>query len=148
MIAVVQRVKKASVKVDDEVAGSIENGLLVLLGIGMNDDRKVIEWVSNKIVNLRIFSDDSGKMNNSVLDIGGSMLLVSNFTLYGDTSKGFRPSFSKAAPPDLSEKLYIETISFLRDKYEINIQTGIFGAMMDVELINDGPVTVTIRKEN
>lgn len=147
MKAIVQRVSKASVKVNDKITGEISNGIMVLLGITYNDDNKVIDWIVNKLINLRIFPDDEGKLNRSVIDIKGGVLLVSNFTLYGDTKKGFRPSFGYAATPDISEPIYNIVVEKLKES-GLLIQTGIFGAMMDVELINDGPVTIIIEKDN
>lgn len=146
MRAVIQRVSEAQVSVNDKIKGQIEHGILILLGIGENDNSKLIDWMANKIINLRIFNDEEGKMNNSVLDVNGGILLISNFTLYGDAMKGFRPSFVKAAKPHISEPLYEEMIEKLNES-GLKIQTGIFGAMMDVKLINSGPVTIQIEKE-
>lgn len=146
MKAVVQRVKQANVTIVGEVVGEIGQGLLVLLGIAAGDDENTIKWFANKLANLRVFEDESGKMNKSLIDVSGEMLIVSNFTIYGDTQKGFRPSFTSAAAPNISEAIYDKFIEYLRENYEINIQTGQFGAMMDVALINDGPVTLIIEK--
>lgn len=146
MKAVVQRVSSAAVKVDGITKGEIGKGLLVLLGIKEGDNEETIRWFSNKLVNLRIFPDETNKINHSVLDINGGILLISNFTLYGDTRKGYRPSFSKAAAPDIAEPLYEKMLDFLRQHNPIQIEAGIFGAMMDVSLVNDGPVTVIIEK--
>jgi D-tyrosyl-tRNA(Tyr) deacylase len=146
MKAVVQRVSSANVKIDGKVHGEIGQGLLVLLGIKEGDDAETMKWFSNKLVNLRVFADRDGKMNRSVLDIEGGILLISNFTIYGDTRKGYRPSFSKAAKPESAEPLYNKMLDFLRDNNPIKIESGIFGAMMDVSLVNDGPVTVIIEK--
>lgn len=146
MKAVVQRVKSASVKIDGKIHGAISKGLLVLLGVKEGDNDEVISWFANKLVNLRVFPDDEGKMNRSVLDIDGEILLISNFTLYGDTNKGYRPSFSKAAKPEISKPVYEKLLAFLRANNPLKIEAGVFGAMMDVELINDGPVTVIIEK--
>ncbi len=146
MKAVVQRVKSASVKIDGKIHGAISKGLLVLLAVKEGDNDEVISWFANKLVNLRVFPDDDGKMNCSVLDIGGEILLISNFTLYGDTNKGYRPSFSKAANPEISKPIYEKLLTFLRVNNPLKIEAGVFGAMMDVELINDGPVTVIIEK--
>ena len=132
--------------VDGKVHGEIGQGLLVLLGIKEGDDAETMKWFSNKLVNLRVFADRDGKMNRSVLDIEGGILLISNFTIYGDTRKGYRPSFSKAAKPESAEPLYNKMLDFLRDNNPIKIESGIFGAMMDVSLVNDGPVTVIIEK--
>lgn len=147
MRAVVQRVKKAIVKIDGNITGSIESGLLVFLALNSDDNMRVIEWMSNKLVNLRVFADDDGKMNKSVLDIGGGILMISNFTLYGDVSRGFRPSFIKSASPDISKPIYQKMVEYLRSNYALKIEDGEFGEMMDIELINDGPVTIIIDKE-
>lgn len=143
MRSVIQRVKRASVTVNSKVVGEIEQGLLVLLGIQPNDTKKEIDWMADKIINLRIFEDNEGKMNRSLLDINKQMLIVSQFTLYGDCRKGRRPGYSSAAPPEIAEPLYEQFIQRVNEK---NIQTasGLFGAMMDVELINDGPVTLLL----
>lgn len=146
MKAVVQRVKQASVTIDGEVVGEIGQGLLVLLGIAAGDDENTIKWFANKLANLRVFEDEARKMNKSLIDVSGEMLVVSNFTIYGDAQKGFRPSFTSAAAPNISEAIYDRFIEYLRENYEVNIQTGQFGAMMDVALINDGPVTLIIEK--
>lgn len=146
MKAVVQRVKQASVTIDGEVVGEIGQGLLVLIGIAVGDDDSTIKWFANKLANLRVFEDEAGKMNKSLIDVSGEMLVVSNFTIYGDAQKGFRPSFTSAAAPNISEAIYDKFVEYLRENYEINIQTGQFGAMMDVALINDGPVTLIIEK--
>ena len=148
MKAVVQKVSKAKVDVDGKTIAKIDRGLLVLLAITHSDDMNVVEWMGNKIANLRIFPDPDGKMNLSALDTGAEVLLVSNFTVYGDTQKGYRPSFSKAAPPDISEQIYNVMIKYMRRNFPLTIQYGEFGAMMDVELINDGPVTVILEKES
>ncbi len=147
MKAVVQRVSKASVTIDGKVHGEIDKGLLVLLGVKQGDNDDIINWFANKLLNLRVFPDEEGKMNRSVSDINGGILLISNFTIYGDTKKGYRPSFSKAAPPEFSEPVYEKLLETLRQNSSLKIEAGIFGAMMDVELINDGPVTVIIEKE-
>ena len=148
MKAVVQRVKKAKVAIDGVTSSEIGNGILVLVAIAQNDDISVIKWMSNKLVNLRIFPDNELKMNRSVLDIKGEILMISNFTVYGDVRKGFRPNFMKSAGADLSEPLYSQMISYMRKTYPLNVADGKFGAMMDIELINAGPVTVIIEKEN
>jgi len=146
MRAVVQRVSKASVTIGNIVKGEIGAGLCILLAIGEEDNFDTIRWMANKLVNLRIFNDEEGKMNKSVLDIGGGLLIISNFTLYGDAKKGFRPSFAHAARPEISEPLFGQLIDFMRKNYPIKIETGEFGAMMDVGLVNDGPVTVIVEK--
>lgn len=144
MRAVVQRVKRAEVRVNNEVTGKIDKGILVLLGVGQDDTDKDLEYMADKIVNLRIFEDDEGKMNLSVLDEGGGILVVSQFTLYGDCRKGKRPSYSSAARPEMAEKLYNEFVDYIKSKYDIKVETGVFQAMMEVDFINDGPVTLLI----
>lgn len=143
MRAVVQRVTRASVTVSGERVGEIGPGLLILLGIRPDDDHDAIAWLTSKLAGLRIFRDDDGKMNRSVLEAGGSALVVSQFTLYGDCRKGKRPSFIGAAPPEIAEPLYEAFIAQMRS-LGVPTQTGRFGAMMDVELINDGPVTLIL----
>ncbi|QDU63855.1 D-tyrosyl-tRNA(Tyr) deacylase [Planctomycetes bacterium Pan216] len=143
MRVLVQRVSRASVTIEGEVVGAIGQGLLVLLGITASDGDAQIEFLAEKLLGLRIFPDDEGKMNRSVRDIGGGLLVVSQFTLYGDCRKGRRPSFIDAAPPPISEPLYERFVERLR-RSELEVQTGRFGAMMDVELVNDGPVTLMI----
>lgn len=135
--------KQASVETDGEVVGKIGQGLLVLLGAGKEDSTEDVEYLVEKIINLRIFEDDAGKMNLSLVDTGGEILVVSQFTLFGDCRKGRRPSFDKAAPPDLAEDLYESFVQRLRD-FGIPVQTGKFGAMMDVSLVNWGPVTLML----
>ncbi|MEN9942077.1 MAG: hypothetical protein RLZZ91_78 [Bacteroidota bacterium] len=141
MKIVLQRVSSASVKVDDKIVGSIENGLLLLIGFSSNDNEENILPTIEKIVKLRIFSDEEGKMNKSVLDVEGSMLLISQFTLYADTKKGNRPSFIEAARPEQAIPLYEFFIAEMKKRIS-NVETGIFGADMKVELVNDGPVTI------
>ena len=142
MLALVQRVSSASVSVDGEIIGSIERGVLVLLGVVAGDTRVQGDWLADKVARLRIFPDDEGKMNLSVQDIGGSALVISQFTLAGDTRKGTRPSYSRAAPPSLAEPLYEAYAAELATHLEGRVQTGRFGAKMDVALVNDGPVTL------
>jgi D-tyrosyl-tRNA(Tyr) deacylase len=146
MKTVLQRVSRASVKVDDKIIGSINHGLLVLLGIHHNDNDEKLEWMCNKILNLRIFEDDEGKMNRSVTDVSGGILIVSQFTLYGSLKKGTRPGFTDAAKPETAIPLYEKTIQYLKDNSSLNIGSGGFGAMMQVELVNDGPVTIILEK--
>lgn len=144
MIALIQRVTRASVVVDNNIVGEIKNGLLVFLGIAATDTPKTIEWLSKKIVGLRIFSDQDGKMNFSVKDLDSDILLVSQFTLYANVKKGNRPSFTDSAPPSIAILLYEQMIKALEDKLEKPIQTGEFGADMKIDLLNDGPVTICI----
>ncbi len=148
MRAIIQRVKEARVDVDGETVGRIGEGMLVLLGAGKDDSDIDAEYLAEKILTLRIFEDPDGKMNLSVTDTGGSLLVVSQFTLYGDCRKGRRPSFDKAAPPELAEALYEEFVSKLRSR-GARVETGRFRAMMDVHLVNWGPVTLMLdsRKE-
>lgn len=145
MRAVVQRVMRAGVRVENETVGAIEAGLLVFLGIAPKDSEADIAYIVKKCTGLRIFEDEAGKMNKSVLDIGGSILLISQFTLHGDARKGFRPSFSAAAPPDIAIPLYEKTVAAFRET--IRTETGVFGAEMEVELVNDGPVTILLDSE-
>jgi D-tyrosyl-tRNA(Tyr) deacylase len=144
MKAVVQRVSRASVNVDGQIIGQIERGLLVLLGVGKDDAGADADWMINKLLNLRIFPDDAGKMNRSVTDIGGEILVVSQFTLYGDARKGTRPSFTDAMPPAEAEKFYNDFMSQLRAATPLKVAEGKFAAMMNVELVNDGPVTIVL----
>jgi D-tyrosyl-tRNA(Tyr) deacylase len=143
MRAVVQRVRSSRVVVDDKVVGEIGRGLLVLLGIRTGDTIDQARWLADKVVGLRILEDEQGKMNVSVADAGGSVLVVSQFTLYGDCSKGRRPSFIDAARPEVAEPLYEAFANAIRME-GVPVATGKFGAMMQVELINDGPVTVIL----
>ncbi|MGM0445485.1 MAG: D-aminoacyl-tRNA deacylase [Bacillota bacterium] len=143
MRAVVQRVKNSVVKVDDNIIGSIKSGLLVFLGIGNNDGMDDIDYLIDKIVNLRVFEDQEGKMNLSALDLKKDIMIVSQFTLYGDCRKGRRPSFFNAAPPDKAERLYDVFVNKIKD-FDLKVATGEFQAMMDIDLINDGPVTLLL----
>lgn len=143
MRAVIQRVKQAKVTVNDEITGEIASGIVVLLGVSNDDAESDARFLVDKIVNLRIFNDTEGKMNLSLLDISGSLLVVSQFTLYADTRKGRRPSYIEAAPPQKANELYEYFVEESR-KLISNVQTGRFQAMMDVELINDGPVTIIL----
>jgi D-tyrosyl-tRNA(Tyr) deacylase len=144
MRAVVQRVSTASVRVADEVIGAIDLGLVVLLGVGHGDDEVSGAWLANKIANLRIFPDDADRMNRSLIEVGGSALVVSQFTLHGDCRKGRRPSFVGAAPPQLAQPLYARFCEQLLEVGVPKVESGVFGAMMDVALVNDGPVTLII----
>jgi D-aminoacyl-tRNA deacylase len=148
MRAVIQRVSKANVKINEQINGSIEYGLLVLVGIEESDDFDDIEWLAKKIVQLRIFSDSAGLMNKSILDIDGNVLLISQFTLYAQTKKGNRPSFIRAAKPNISIPIYEKFCQILSLYLGKEVQTGIFGADMQVSLVNDGPVTICIDTKN
>ncbi len=143
MKAVVQRVSRASVAVDGAVTGAIQRGLLVLLGVATSDTEQSADYLVDKIAGLRIFPDENGKMNRSLADAGGALLVVSQFTLYGDCRKGRRPSFDAAAPPELARNLYEYFVTRARS-LQIPVETGVFQAHMDVELINDGPVTLIL----
>ena len=143
MRVVLQRVSSASVRVDGNVIGDIGPGLVLLIGIHRNDTDEDMHYVMDKCVHLRNFSDETGKMNHSVLDMGGELLVVSQFTLYGDTRKGRRPGFDQAGRPDMAEPLYERAVARLRD-HGLQVATGRFGADMQVDLINDGPVTLII----
>ena len=143
MRAVVQRVKHAEVQVDDRLTGSIQAGLLVLVGVHDDDTARDASWMADKLVNLRVFEDNDGHMNVSLLDISGEMLVVSQFTLLGDCRKGRRPSWSSAAPPERANNLYLQLVEEVR-KLGIATATGEFQAMMDVSLVNDGPVTILL----
>ena len=144
MRAVVQRVGRASVTVDGSVVGQVERGLCVLLGAGREDGPEDVAYMVEKIANLRIFPDEQGKMNLSVLDVQGGVLVVSQFTLYGDARKGRRPSFVQALAPEAAEQLYLRFVDEIRAAGVARVATGRFGAMMQVELVNDGPVTILL----
>lgn len=148
MRVVLQRVSEASVTVDKKTISSIGQGLLVLLGITANDDFKDSTWLVNKIANLRIFNDEAGVMNKSILDVEGDIIVVSQFTLFASTKKGNRPSYIKAAKPDIAIPLYESFVSQIEDALGKKVGTGIFGADMKVGLVNDGPVTITIDSQN
>jgi D-tyrosyl-tRNA(Tyr) deacylase len=143
MRVVVQRVSSAQVRVGQEIVGKIGAGLVVLLGVSKSDTEADAEYLATKIVGLRIFEDEAGKMNLSLADIGGAVLAVSQFTLYGDVRKGKRPSFDEASPPDLARELYEHFVSKIREAGFV-CETGRFQAMMQVELVNDGPVTILL----
>jgi D-tyrosyl-tRNA(Tyr) deacylase len=147
MKAIVQRVSRAAVHIDGETVGQIGRGLLVLLGLGKTDTSETADWMINKLLALRIFPDDAGKMNRSVTDIAGSLLIVSQFTLYGVLEKGTRPSFSDAMPPTDAEKLYNEFLTRLRAATSLPVAAGRFAAMMDIELVNAGPVTIILERD-
>lgn len=143
MRAVIQRVSRAQVEVDRQVTGAITEGLVVLLGVHRSDTAKDLAWMVEKIQHLRIFDDADGVMNRSLIDVGGQLLVVSQFTLYGDCRKGRRPSWNEAAPPELARRLYDQFIDLCR-QCKITVQTGVFQAMMDVSLTNSGPVTILL----
>lgn len=145
MRAVVQRVSQASVSVSDRTVGEIGNGLLVLVGFTEGDDRDQLDWMAEKIQGLRIFADADGRMNLDVTEVGGEMLVVSQFTLYGDVSRGRRPSFVSAAAPDEARRLYDDFVNVCRGGV-VPVATGEFGAQMEVSLLNDGPVTLVIER--
>ena len=145
MRALLQRASRAEVRIGDRVAGRIERGLLVLVGFTHTDSADALEWMADKIVGLRIFPDDEDKMNRSVVEIGGSVLVVSQFTLYGDAVKGRRPSFIDAARPETAIPLYEKFVSLSRER-GVPTETGEFGASMQVELVNDGPVTIWLER--
>lgn len=145
MKALIQRVKKASVTIDGKLYSSIGQGLLVLLGVVKGDEKQNAELLAEKLLKLRIFEDENEKMNRSLLDVGGEMLVVSQFTLCGDCKKGTRPSFDKSAPPEIANELYEYFVTQIKSS-NVPCKTGKFGAMMEVELINDGPVTFMVEK--
>ncbi|MGM0641322.1 MAG: D-aminoacyl-tRNA deacylase [Thermotogota bacterium] len=147
MRAVIQRVIKSKVTVENKINGEINKGFMVLLGIGENDTDKDIEWIANKIINLRVFEDSNDKMNLSLLDVKGELLIVPQFTLYGDCRKGRRPSFGTSANPEKGEKYFQKFISYITNKYNINVQTGKFQSHMIVDIQNDGPVTLLLDSE-
>ena len=144
MRAVLQRVTQASCTVDGQVTGSIDAGLLILLGVAADDTQDDLQWLAQKIVTMRIFGDDEGLMNKSLVDIGGHILLISQFTLFAQTKKGNRPSFIRAARPDVAIPLYEQMIKLLGELTTTKIETGIFGADMKLNLTNDGPVTIIL----
>ncbi|WP_418357650.1 D-aminoacyl-tRNA deacylase [Shewanella basaltis] len=144
MIALIQRVKRASVTVEGEVVGKIDQGLLVLLGVEREDNAEKLAKLATKVINYRVFGDDNGKMNLNLSQVGGKLLVVSQFTLAADTAKGLRPSFSCAATPEQAKQLYLDFVAFCRQQ-GIETQTGQFAADMQVELLNDGPVTFNLQ---
>ena len=146
MKIVVQRVKNAQVDVEGKTVGKIDKGFLVLLGVTHNDTEEQADYLAKKLCNLRVFTDENDKMNLSLKDINGKLLIVSQFTLYADCTSGNRPSFTNAAKPDKAEKLYEYFCKQCEEKYDIEVKKGIFGADMKVELLNDGPVTIIIEK--
>ncbi|MBP2673750.1 MAG: putative D-tyrosyl-tRNA(Tyr) deacylase [Deltaproteobacteria bacterium] len=146
MRAVIQRVSSASVSVDGEVVGRIGTGLLVLLGVGRGDDMAAGRWICDKLLKLRVFEDTDGRMNRNVVEAGGGIMVVSQFTLYGDVGKGNRPGFDAAAPPEIAEALYGKAVEYLRAVSPVPVATGRFRASMEVSLVNDGPVTFFLER--
>lgn len=146
MKLVVQRVKKSNLKIKNKLYSSINTGMLILIGISKNDNYEMAKELANKIIKLRIFNDDNGKMNKNIMQIKGEVLVVSQFTLYADTNKGNRPSFINAAKPELAISLYNHFIDELQKLISSKVRTGKFGADMNIELINDGPVTIILEK--
>lgn len=144
MKVVLQRVKSASVTIEDVVVGRINQGYLLLVGVGPDDTKEDVQYLARKISGMRIFSDENGKMNLSIHQVNGSILSISQFTLFADTKKGNRPSYTSAANPELAKTLYEELNVLLRDDYGIVVETGVFGADMQVSLVNDGPVTILL----
>lgn len=148
MKAVVQRVDWAKLEIDGILHCSINKGILVLLGFNHKDSNLLFDWFCNKLINLRIFNDENQKMNLSVKDIDGEIMIVSNFTLYGDPTRGFRPSYSNAMPPNEAELLYNDFVDYFQKKFpESKIVSGVFGAMMNIKFVNNGPVTIILEKE-
>jgi len=147
MKVVLQRVKNGSVTVDGTITGTIDKGYVLLVGIKDGDTKEDVEYVANKIAGLRLFEDGEGKMNDSIQEVNGEILSVSQFTLYGDTRKGRRPSFTEAARPEIAEPLWEYFNEVLREKHGLHVEVGVFGAMMDVQLTNDGPVTIIVESK-
>lgn len=146
MRLVVQRVQYSNVKVDNEVVGKIDKGFMVLLGVTHEDTKETADYLAKKLCNLRVFEDENEKMNLSIKDVNGRLLIISQFTLYADTSSGNRPSFVNAAKPDYANELYEYFCKVCRDTYGVEVEKGVFGAHMDVSLLNDGPVTIILEK--
>jgi D-aminoacyl-tRNA deacylase len=142
-----QRVSRAEVRVEGRVTGSIGTGYLLLVGFHRGDAEATLQWMAEKVISLRLFPDDEQKMNRDLSDVAGGILVVSQFTLYGDARKGRRPSFIDAAPPDVAIPLYERFVALLRERTPGAVETGEFGAMMDVELVNDGPVTLMLERD-
>ena len=147
MRVVLQRVSRAAVHVQGSVVGEIAGGLLLLVGFSSGDGEEQLSWMADKVLGLRIFPDEEGKMNQGLAEAGGDVLVVSQFTLYGDTNKGRRPSFVHAAPPEIAVPLYEQFVSVLKDRCSGRVETGEFGASMAVELVNDGPVTLVLERD-
>ncbi|OYP30397.1 MULTISPECIES: D-aminoacyl-tRNA deacylase [Rhodopirellula] len=147
MRVVLQRVTEASVKVDGAIVGQIQHGFMALVGIGQGDNESVVQWMADKTAQLRVFEDEAGKMNRSIIESGGAVLAISQFTLYGDCRKGRRPAFTDAAAPDVANELYQRYVAMVR-QHGIEVETGIFAADMKVSLVNDGPVTILLERES
>ena len=146
MRIVLQRVARGTVTIDGRIAGTVERGLVLLVGFATTDGEEVLKWMADKVVGLRVFPDEEGRMNRSLDEVGGGLLVVSQFTLYGDVRKGHRPSFVEAASPDVAVPLYKRFVALLRERAPGRIATGEFGAMMDLELVNAGPVTMILER--
>jgi D-tyrosyl-tRNA(Tyr) deacylase len=146
MRALIQRVSRASVKVDKKIVGEIGKGLLIFLGISKTDTDKELTWLGDKILKLRVFEDEDGKINKSIKNVDGEILVISQFTLYGDCRKGTRPSFTEAAPAEKGKEYYEKFLKYLKDNFANKVESGIFGADMKVELLNDGPVTLMVER--
>jgi D-tyrosyl-tRNA(Tyr) deacylase len=142
---VLQRVSRAAVRVDGQTVGAIGRGFVVLAGFAPGDSEVALAWMAEKIAGLRVFTDREGRMNLPLADVGGAVLVISQFTLYGDAAKGRRPSFTDAAPPEIAEGLYRRFVELLRQRH-VPVETGTFGAVMEVELVNEGPVTLVIER--
>jgi len=147
MRVLLQRVARAEVRVEGDTIGAIGAGFVLLVGFREEDEESHLEWMADKVIGLRVFPDDDGKMNRSIVDVAGDLLVVSQFTLYGDVRKGRRPSFVHAAPPAVSIPLYERFVAILRERAPGAVETGQFGAAMEVDLVNDGPVTLMIERE-
>lgn len=146
MRVILQRVRSASVTIDGVIVGAVDHGLLALVGFTHSDTPAEVQWIAEKFVQIRVFADDDGKMNRSVVDVNGGILVVSQFTLYGELKKGTRPSYTGAARPNVAEPLYDLLLATLRSIPSVRIASGVFGAMMDVALVNDGPVTIILER--
>ena len=146
MRIVLQRVARGTVTIDGRIAGTVERGLVLLVGFATTDGEEALKWMADKVVGLRVFPDEEGRMDRSLDEVGGGLLVVSQFTLYGDVRKGHRPSFVEAASPDVAVPLYERFVALLRERAPGRVATGEFGAMMDLELVNAGPVTMILER--
>lgn len=147
MRIIVQRVAKAKVEIEGEIIGKIDRGIMLLVGIAETDNEKIMDWIVNKVINMRIFPDEFGVMNKSVSDISGGIMVISNFTLYADATKGYRPSYSHAARPEIAEPIFDKLVTKFKETGLV-IAEGKFGAMMEIDVVNSGPVTIFVEKEN